>query len=441
MADAAVYGVDINALMAIAGAQPSGSQKARFCSDIATLLGADAIFRIKVGGATKYQTTIVGALASSSAGVALPSQMVEPPTTNVADALTASDAVIEVSNASNQTIRITVPVKSSAASGFIQASGALDGTKAVRLNGVLLTPPATLDASVGTGGTTGIYSVATLKADMSQGNDNGWRLDLGLFTADSNGPGGKFPYVAIARRRSEGQSSHWPGEYLSDAEPRGVPLTDGTTVRLQGWYVVGRAFEVPSGVGNTRVQIRGYRLLGLNGSNVWETLGSAEECISGASWHANFRSPGNETYEGISTGGQLGQRRAEPVANGGGSSLGSIGFGNDGTDPPRRSKWALHGYPANSYKTRGTWLTYNGLLSYLEARLILHDPSGPDDRSSAGLMIWSGADWYGNGGAASGYINELAHGRLKLITNDWKIFSVHDLTQAQLDAYPPPGFS
>ena len=85
MADATVYGIDINALVSVAGAQAQGSQKARFCSDIATLLGSNAIFRIKVGGTTKYQSTVVGALSSSSAGIAMPLQFVEPPSTNVAD--------------------------------------------------------------------------------------------------------------------------------------------------------------------------------------------------------------------------------------------------------------------------------------------------------------------------------------------------------------------
>lgn len=436
MADATVYGIDINALMAVAGSQAQGTQRARFCSDIASILGSNAIFRIKVGGVTKYQSTVAGALTSSASGIAMPTQFVEPPTTNVADALTASDALIEVSNASNQTIRITVPVKSSAASGFLEASAALDGTKLVRTSGVLLTAPTSLDASGSGGSTTGIYSVATLNGDMSLGNTNGWYIEAAPNTQDSNGPGGKYPYIAIGRNRSDAQS-YWPGEYLSDSAPQGVSISNGTSIRRQPWFVVGRAAQVAGTAGNTRVQIRGFKQLVLESDNSWTTDASADECIESASWHANFRSPGNETYEEISTGGQPGQRRVESVANGGGSSLGSIGVGNDGSSIPRRLRWALHGYPVNSSRTRLAWLQCKGAMTVLEARLILHDPSGVDDRANAGLLMWTGADWYAGGS----YINEHCHGRLKLITNDWQIFSAHDLTSAQLASYPPPGYS
>ncbi len=128
MADATVYGIDLNALMSVAGAQAQGSQKARYCSDIASLLGSNAIFRIKVSGTTKYQSTVVGALTSSSSGIAMPTQLVEPPSVNVADALTDASALLELSNATNQTIKITVPVKEGGATGFLDADAALDGT-------------------------------------------------------------------------------------------------------------------------------------------------------------------------------------------------------------------------------------------------------------------------------------------------------------------------
>lgn len=436
MADATVYGIDINALMAVAGAQAQGSQKARFCSDIATILGSNAIFRIKVGGTTKYQSTVVGALTSSASGIAMPTQFVEPASTNVADALTASDALIEVSNASNQTIRITVPLKSSVNAAFLLASAVLDGTKLVRTSGVLLTPPTSLDASVGSGSTTGIYLVSTLNADMANGNTNGWYIEAAPNTQDLNGPGGKYPYIAIGRNRSDAQS-YWPGEYLSDSSPQGVGISDGTSIRRQPWFVVGRAAQVAGTAGNTRVQTRGFKQLVLESGNTWTTDASTDEAIESASWHANFRSPGNETYEAITTGGQAGQRRVEPSGNGGGSSLGSIGVGNDGSAIPRRLKWALHGYPVNSSRTRLQWLQCHGAMTVLEARLILHDPSGTDDRANAGLLMWTGADWYAGGS----YINEHCHGRLKLITNDWQIFSAHDLTSAQLASYPPTGYS
>ena len=454
MADATVYGIDINALVSVAGAQAQGSQKARFCSDIATLLGSNAIFRIKVGGTTKYQSTVVGALSSSSAGIAMPLQFVEPPSTNVADALTAADALIEVSNASNSTIRITVPVKAGGASGFLTASAALDGTKLFRTSGVLLTPPASLDASVGGGSTSCIYLVSTLVADMTTANTNSWHLDSAPTTANNNGPGGtRYAQVNLALRRADG-NSHWPGAYLDDDSYDGRTWSSGSTIRRTNWYVVGRAYQVTNQYSNIRVQLRNYKLLGLKTDNTWEEIDAVDDnLIQDTSWHASFSSPGNEIYRPIGDeiksqfGGELDQIQTHASGDGGGQSLGSIGYGSvpytsgGGQSLPKWYKWTNHGYPSTVYKTRSQWTGgYHGLLVVMEGRLILHG-SGADNRASCGLMVWMGADWYLPSAAPDDYLQGCYASKIKLLTNDWQIFSAHDLTQAQLEAYPPPGYS
>ena len=112
-----------------------------------------------------------------------------------------------------------------------------------------------------------------------------------------------------------------------------------------------------------------------------------------------------------------------------------------GQSLPKWYKWANHGYPSTVYKTRSQWTGgYHGLLVVMEGRLILHG-SGADNRASCGLMVWMGADWYLPSAAPDDYLQGCYASKIKLLTNDWQIFSAHDLTQAQLEAYPPPGYS
>ena len=283
--------------------------------------------------------------------------------------------------------------------------------------------------------------VDTLVDAMTTANDNSWHMDVAPFTSNSAGPGGsRYAYVAVGLRRSDG-NSFWPGEYLSDSSPQGQSISDGTSIRHQGWYVAGRAAQSTTEYANNRLQLRNYRQFALKTDLTWETLGSTDVIITDASWHANFRSPGNEIYETIATGGGLGQIQSHSSGAGGGQSLGSIGVGDDGYQYPRRRKWALHGFPTNANKNRSDWRdNYIGLLCVMEARIIMHDPSGPDQRASNNVMIYMGGDWYAPGGAA-GYINESWHGRLVIPGADWVEVCGHDIPSATLIANPPPGFS
>ena len=77
-------GIGIAALMAAASAEPNGSQKLKYAADVAALLGVNPIFRIRVGGTVVYQSTVSGTLPASSVGIVVPSQFVEPASTNVA---------------------------------------------------------------------------------------------------------------------------------------------------------------------------------------------------------------------------------------------------------------------------------------------------------------------------------------------------------------------
>lgn len=85
-----------------------------------------------------------------------------------------------------------------------------------------------------------------------------------------------------------------------------------------------------------------------------------------------------------------------------------------------------------------------GIITVVEARLILNDPDLPDDRSSARYLLGVGADywldksigwdqWKTNG--------DLAIGRFKTVSNDWNIHTMSTVPEEILRKNPPPFLS
>jgi hypothetical protein len=80
-----------------------------------------------------------------------------------------------------------------------------------------------------------------------------------------------------------------------------------------------------------------------------------------------------------------------------------------------------------------------GVVSVLEAKLILDDDMGTDDRSSADFVLGVGADAYPDTTGAGIEANPgLAGGKFKLVTTSWRSFCMTTMTQAALRLNPPP---
>lgn len=150
-------GIDTAAVVASAKTLAVGAQKARYCQQIVALLGANPIVQILVNSVVVYQSTITGSLPYGAAGIGLPAAFIEPPSINVANAVTAASSYFVIRSASNASVYVQIPVKAGGDGGvsFLTLGSALDGTKLVRDGGVVLRPPADLDVSTGTGGGTG----------------------------------------------------------------------------------------------------------------------------------------------------------------------------------------------------------------------------------------------------------------------------------------------
>ncbi len=83
-----------------------------------------------------------------------------------------------------------------------------------------------------------------------------------------------------------------------------------------------------------------------------------------------------------------------------------------------------------------------GILVLLQARLIVGDPSLPDDRSIAQYIAGSGADYYpaltGGWPGNLSYNPGVGNGKLKYVQDDWRFYAMTTLTADQLAANPPP---
>lgn len=293
-------------------------------------------------------------------------------------------------------------------------------------------PPTAPPASAPPSGA--LYNVETIINDMIAPNDNYYYLAAAPNTGEQLFDNRRYAYIAIGRKRGipgydPYGASHWPREFLDDSTVQGQ--TVGGTIGKQVWFVFGRRQGQSPVATNTRLQLRNVRLYVWNADGTWTTYSNdnAPMTQTRASWHANFRSPGNEQTEGMEVGSGLTQIRNES-GNGGGESIGSLGAGT-------REIWTIHGYPFSVTKSRSEWIGMRGVVQSLECRLILHNPAGTDDRASSGILCWQSADWYNNNET---WMNEHFHPRLRSVSNDWQLMAGTDIPAATLRANKPPGW-
>ena len=284
---AAVFkGFDVTALVNAALALSVGNQKAKYSSDVAAQLGANPIFEIQVGGTAVYRSTVSGSLAGDSSGITIPSQFVEPPTVNAANALTDSSAVVVIRNASNASIEIRIPVKAGGATGFATASEALDGTDPVRTSSLILRAPSILDVSLGGGD---FLPAANPALSMAQG------------------------YIESMTMVNQGQSvnhssAHWTGspgqvtvgsyaalQYL--CTEGGDILTQGTGLNAQTFW---NWMDISTGHSNTNNELQ---CLGMEAWILKGTGNSSQGILTIGDWEQMWSAPLGTGYEWGSNGG------------------------------------------------------------------------------------------------------------------------------------------
>jgi hypothetical protein len=89
-----------------------------------------------------------------------------------------------------------------------------------------------------------------------------------------------------------------------------------------------------------------------------------------------------------------------------------------------------------------------GILTSVEARLVVRNPALADDRANARYVAQSGCDLYHsspNYNTVSafdpiGAVPAIGSGGHGIVTNDWRVFTFTTLTAAEILANPPPGW-
>jgi hypothetical protein len=214
----------------------------------------------------------------------------------------------------------------------------------------------------------------------------------------------------------------------NEANPQGVPSSyqwsQGPTITMgnnpKGWQAITAWGVVTVPVAgnpatNTRVNIRDVQLFFLSkSSDKWLTLQNASQ-PNGADYVDDFS--GNTS--------QPADIRTE----------------SDGTiSVTAGGGWCFHFYPTDRGPINPNDI--GGIVAIFQARLIVDDPSLPDDRSIAQYIASAGADYYpaltGGWPGNQSYNPGVGTGKFKFVRNDWRFYAMTSMTAAQLSANPPP---
>ncbi len=215
---------------------------------------------------------------------------------------------------------------------------------------------------------------------------------------------------------------------LGDALPHGVPSwwswAKGPLVYKPlppaGWSAMtawGQVYRdiTDSGDTNTRIQIRNMKNYVLSKSTGKWTLVQSTVGVTGGHYIENFA--GNAAIA---------------------QNIRMITDGSIAAKLPHRYNYHFWPNAARPYINASD---IAGIFITVQARLIVDDPTRPDDRYYAKYLINVGADWWLS--TTAPYQNQTTNtpaaiGRFKVVTNNWQTYNATTLSAAQILANPPP---
>jgi hypothetical protein len=198
------------------------------------------------------------------------------------------------------------------------------------------------------------------------------------------------------------------------------PNADMTYINIRGAvYVDESNYRAP----NTRVEVINCQTYGLKkATNTWEKLiDLSPGKLAGKGWHEDFSSPGDLKYTNIRT-----------EASGSKSVITYDGYNIHFFNNTNLAPLVYVGY------------NYSEFVTGCSSRLILEDPSGPDNRSESTYIITTGNDWKkadntctkNSSGATLCYA--IGAGRFIKVNNDWRRVIYSTLDSTDLDSKPMP---
>jgi hypothetical protein len=179
---------------------------------------------------------------------------------------------------------------------------------------------------------------------------------------------------------------------------------------LTGWGAIVRDVSNSHDT-NTAVAVRNMRVYILHKSGKWETLNATTE-VGYNGYKEDFS--GNAPLEDERT-----------MRDGGTAVL-----------IPKGS--VFHFWPSNNNVMKVNMSDIAGLVVRFQAKLIVNDPSKPDDTSLARYLGVSGADYYGKGKCCAADGGEIGKGRYKSVTTEWRWYNFTTIPVSRFAASTPP---
>jgi hypothetical protein len=214
----------------------------------------------------------------------------------------------------------------------------------------------------------------------------------------------------------------------NEGHPHGVPLSYDWAVapvlvmgnNPNGWKAItswGGLYEAAEGnpASNTRVNIRNMQTYVLQkSSGRWLLLQNTNQ-PDGAAYLENFSGdvskPANVRREADGT--------ISATAGGG---------------------YNFHFYPSDRASINPNDI--GGVVVVIQARLIVANPSKPDDSNIARYLLGAGADYYpgltGSWPGNADFNPGVGLGKMKYVRPEWRSFAMTTMTQSQLQNNPPP---
>lgn len=216
--------------------------------------------------------------------------------------------------------------------------------------------------------------------------------------------------------------------YLDAVVYNGAPLSDAQNIMPFPWLDFDDSWQQRNTSQNGRINWRNLLLEVLLTDGTWVTVQKVDYSSGVPGSYLDFAAV--ETEITVAQGAALNNYRFESAGNG--VSLGALCQG--ATD-----KYVFEGYPIQGYvRTKGYFkANVVGVVVSVEARTILHNPQGVDDRAQMNNMLKIGSDWTIQGVANLG---EYLHSRWERVDPDgqWRKYAASDIPQATLRANPPP---
>jgi len=199
---------------------------------------------------------------------------------------------------------------------------------------------------------------------------------------------------------------------------------------INDWWFINRSTNLNQN-NNVRIQVRNKRIqIQRTSTGAWTTLGNTSD-------------PGAEYYPPAGSGAPTGNVAKRAATNPGGG----VEFKFDSNV----ANTNIHGYGSGFVDISAYIGDIKDIFSSIEARLVLDDPMGTDDRADAkylmdaGCDFYPGTDWRVDAGAPANkkfapgeYYNPgCGAGRFKFLTNEWQLFTWSPLANAlEVDGSP-----